>query len=121
LTGHPPFEATTDAKILAQHMQTFPKRPSEITKNPIPPLLEKIVMTCLEKEMDLRYQTVSELANALAEVPLNSVWTQETAQIWWNRYLEAQQIPTKEEEIIPMEMAQAPLSSEAKISGQLRH
>lgn len=121
LTGHPPFEATTDAKILVQHMKTYPKRPSELTKNPIPIVLEKIVMKCLEKDMDRRYQTVSELADALAEVPLDSLWTQETAQAWWNRFLETQQVPTKEEEIVPMKIVQGPFGSDVKISGQLPH
>jgi tRNA A-37 threonylcarbamoyl transferase component Bud32 len=114
LTGHPPFEATSDAKILVQHMKTFPHRPSDLTENNIPPALEKIVMRCLEKDMENRYQSVAELANALIGVGLDPPWTQEDAQGWWERYLVAEQPTTKEEPIVEVEIKE---ESKLNISG----
>jgi serine/threonine-protein kinase len=106
LTGHPPFEATSDAKVLVQHMKTFPHLPSDLTENKIPSALEKIVMRCLEKDIASRFQSISELANALSNVNLDPPWTQEAAQIWWDRYLELEQPNTKEEPIIQIKVSQ---------------
>jgi hypothetical protein len=87
LTGHPPFEGGTDAQTLVEHVNNLPKWPSDQTRQDIPPEFERIVMRCLEKEMDRRYQSSAELCAALDELDREKPWLQNQAREWWNRNL----------------------------------
>ena len=69
LTGKAPFEANDPVAVLIQHVQEPP--PPFRERNPsIPdmPEFEAIAMRCLRKKPDERYQSVSELLQALEEV-----------------------------------------------------
>ena len=46
--------------------------------------LEEIVLRCLEKDPDHRYQEVAELKRALRDVVLEDPWSSERAHEWWN-------------------------------------
>ncbi|MCD6453978.1 MAG: serine/threonine protein kinase, partial [Candidatus Aminicenantes bacterium] len=62
LTGRPPFisEKGSEYEIQKAHIEQLPPRPSSI--NPlIPYKMDKIILKCLEKEPEKRYETVSEL------------------------------------------------------------
>ena len=87
LTGQPPFKGATDAEIILEHMNSLPKWPSEISPFEIPVELERLIMKCLEKSQELRFQSIAEVAEALYKVPLRENWTQEDAVQWWNQYL----------------------------------
>src|SRR4030042_1627896 len=64
-TGIPPFKADTVTGYIQKHTSEKPPLPSRI--NPaIPPAFEKIILKCLEKKRDDRYQTVDELLKDLA-------------------------------------------------------
>jgi serine/threonine protein kinase len=66
LTGENPFDAETRAGIESAFRVRYPKRPSEI--NPmISAKCEKIVMKCLEKRKEQRYQNVHQLRIDLAD------------------------------------------------------
>jgi tetratricopeptide (TPR) repeat protein len=63
-TGIPPFKADTVKGYIQKHTAEKPPLPSRI--NPaIPPACEKIILKCLEKKKEDRYQTVDELLQEL--------------------------------------------------------
>ena len=69
LTGKAPFEANDPVAVLIQHVQEPP--PPFRERNPSTPDMpefEAIAMRCLRKKPDERYQSVSELLQALEEV-----------------------------------------------------
>ncbi len=64
LSGHLPFERESPLATLIAHARETPRGLREF--NPaITPQVEMVVMRCLEKEPDRRFQTASEMVNAL--------------------------------------------------------
>ncbi|MBN2382621.1 protein kinase [bacterium] len=61
LTGKLPFTGDTPIGVLMAHLKTQPPFPRSI-KPELDPELEQIVLKCLEKSPDSRYQTMAELA-----------------------------------------------------------
>lgn len=66
LTGKRPFEAETSSEYVEKHIHETPPSPSK-TNPLIPPFLEKIILKCLEKDRDKRYQSVNEILKDLEE------------------------------------------------------
>lgn len=64
LTGRPPFEAPTSAKVLAMVARQSPVRPSKIDQQ-VPPSLDRICLKCLEKRPEDRYASAKLLAEDL--------------------------------------------------------
>ena len=60
LTGELPFRGATPDQTMDRILDTEPKPPSEIRPE-IPAGLDQIVLRCIEKERDHRYQSVQEL------------------------------------------------------------
>jgi len=83
LTGQLVFEAETSIQMIARHLQSEPRRPSERTQNQIPPALEQLVLRCLAKDPADRPQSAAELARALATIDVRS-WGDEDAAQWWS-------------------------------------
>jgi serine/threonine-protein kinase len=65
LTGSPPFDGTGTGELIAAHMLEDPPRPSSRLPG-LSELLDAIVLRCLEKSPADRFQTMRELADALA-------------------------------------------------------
>lgn len=66
LTGKPPFVGENPVKTIMKHIQDKPPRlKSRLTRLDIPEGLEKIVLHCLEKNPDHRYQNTEELIKDL--------------------------------------------------------
>jgi eukaryotic-like serine/threonine-protein kinase len=66
VTGRLPFTATSVYQILNKQITQVPAAPSEITPEAkVSPHLELIILRCLQKKMDERYQSTAELAEAL--------------------------------------------------------
>ncbi len=83
LTGQPPFSSPSDLQLIVDHVKTPPTPPSRISEMPLPAELDRIVLKCLEKRPEDRFQTATELAEALREVHSDAEWTPEKARAWW--------------------------------------
>jgi serine/threonine protein kinase len=105
LTGHAPFEAPTDIGLIVDHVNTKPKKPSSVIGLRIPEALDGIILKCLEKQQEDRYQNIAELSEALHQVPIEDAWTQEKARDWWksNFQVEGQGPASQSEPIFPTE------------------
>jgi serine/threonine-protein kinase len=73
--------------VIIDHVKTSPKRPSEVTELPIPVELEDVVLRCLEKKPEARFQTALELEAALKSIPFAEPWTRQKAAEWWELHL----------------------------------
>ncbi|HEY9791413.1 MAG TPA: serine/threonine-protein kinase [Candidatus Obscuribacterales bacterium] len=65
LTGEPPFQGATWMDLAAKHQLVPVQPPSALAAN-IPAHLEDIVIKCLAKKPENRYQTVSELVETVS-------------------------------------------------------
>jgi serine/threonine-protein kinase len=74
-SGKVPFDADNFMGILTQHMYKAPAPIRALVPQPqeVPPGLEAIVLKCLSKKSDLRYQTMDELVMDLERVEQGSV------------------------------------------------
>ena len=82
LTGKPVFEAANVYHMIARHLNDPPVPPSRVTTQPVPPLLEDLILSCLRKNPDERPQSAADLTRALAMVPVDP-WTEDQAEAWW--------------------------------------
>lgn len=70
LTGYTPFDADTPLAILMKHLNDPLPLPTQIDST-IPSSLEKIVLKCLAKEPDDRFQSADAMAEALMQAADN--------------------------------------------------
>ncbi len=83
LSGQPPFMADNPLKvIIAQASQEVV--PLRQVNPEIAVELEEIVMRCLEKDADHRFQDVASLQRALRDVVLDEPWSSDLAAEWWS-------------------------------------
>jgi serine/threonine-protein kinase len=68
LTGSLPFEARTPQQMIAAHLAK-PPAPLRGKRADVPVALERVVMHCLEKDPDDRWQTADDMILALEELP----------------------------------------------------
>ena len=83
LTSRPPFESDNPMKVMIAHasQDVVPPRQHNAA---IPRELEEVVLRCLEKDPDHRYQDVATLRRALRDVVLDDPWSSERALDWWS-------------------------------------
>jgi tRNA A-37 threonylcarbamoyl transferase component Bud32 len=84
-TGKAPFEYASPLKVMIAHASEDPEPPRYLNGD-IPAELEEVILRSLEKRPADRYQTVAELREALARVPVDGEWTARMAADWWNNY-----------------------------------
>jgi len=82
LTGKPLFDGRQPIQVILAHAQLAPPPPSELRED-IPADLELVVLRCLAKDPEDRYQDVASLAAALDECEAAGRWTAESAKQWW--------------------------------------
>ncbi|MCA9087858.1 MAG: serine/threonine protein kinase [Planctomycetaceae bacterium] len=83
LTGHVPFDGEQPMKVLLAHLNS-PVPPLNTWGAVVPADLERVILKCLEKSPDDRYQTVGELQSALNRCETANLWTREKARLWWS-------------------------------------
>ncbi len=76
LTGQPPFQRPTVAQLLTAHIAEPVPKPSSI-RNAIPACLDAVVLKCMAKEREDRYQSAAELSEALRETALSDRWAEQ--------------------------------------------
>lgn len=82
LTGRPPFERNCALEVLIAHARDEVTPPSELSPD-VPADLERIVLRCLAKQPEDRYQDMGGLEQAFARCAAADRWTQSCAARWW--------------------------------------
>jgi serine/threonine protein kinase len=86
LTGDQVFERTTLTAILAAHLQDRPIPPCERLGAPVPEVLERLILDCLDKDPANRPQGALALRRALDTVELERPWSEDDARAWWTNH-----------------------------------
>ncbi len=86
LTGQLVFTGETAIQTIMQHVNAVPEPPSVRTELPIPPALDRLILSCLEKEPEHRPANADQLAEMLATCDTEDNWTRERAQRWWETH-----------------------------------
>ncbi|MCB1512768.1 MAG: serine/threonine protein kinase, partial [Hyphomicrobiaceae bacterium] len=84
-TGQPPFAYQSPLKVMIAHASEDPE-PPRLLRPEIPESLEEIILRCLEKRPDDRYQNVTQLHEALEGVATEEPWSNAIASHWWKNY-----------------------------------
>ena len=84
MTGQLPFDRESAVQMLHAHAYE-PLLPSDGFKESVPADLQLVILRCLEKEPDRRYQDAVTLEKALAACEGANLWTREKAEEWWRR------------------------------------
>jgi serine/threonine-protein kinase len=82
LTGRPPFEGTNPMEVIIAHARDEVARPSQHQAD-VPADVEQVILRCLAKSPQDRFQDVDSLEQALAECASADQWTQSAAARWW--------------------------------------
>lgn len=82
LAGRAPFTGENVIKVILAHAHQPPEPPSRVNPT-VPADLEAIVMRCLSKRPDERYQSAADLRRALLACRDAGRWTREAATAWW--------------------------------------
>ena len=69
-TGRLPFVADSTMGVLTRHLTETPELPSRL--NNVDPATERMIMRCMEKRREARYQSMTEVADALRSLPLTA-------------------------------------------------
>jgi serine/threonine-protein kinase len=83
LTGVPPFPDGNPLEVIIAHVHDEVVPPSQHQPD-VPADLEQIVLRCLAKSPEDRFQDVESLEQALAECDVADRWTHADAARWWN-------------------------------------
>ena len=86
LTRERVFEAENRADMLVMHAHQRPVPPSKRAGISVPPQLEEIILSCLEKNPNKRPQTARELGDKLRELGLDKAWTRSRREAWWQEH-----------------------------------
>jgi eukaryotic-like serine/threonine-protein kinase len=87
LTGQLVFEAETPMKMLMQHVHAQPVPPSQRTELPIPRELDELVLSCLQKDPNMRPQSAEELLRMCDGSRVCKNWNEAAAKRWWQTHL----------------------------------
>jgi len=80
VTGRPPFEGDTPFSVAYKHRHEAPEDPRKFNPH-LPDVLNRVILRCLEKDREARFQTAQELLadleNIESEVPVSAetAWT----------------------------------------------
>jgi serine/threonine protein kinase len=72
VTGRVPFEGQTPLSIAVKHKNEFPKDPRELNAQ-VPQELSRIILTCLKKAKEERYQNVELVYSELGRIETSSI------------------------------------------------
>jgi serine/threonine protein kinase len=75
VTGNVPFDGETPLSIAVKHTTQNPQDPKEMNAQ-IPEELSRVILTCMEKDREKRYQSTKQLLEELDRVEKNIPYTQ---------------------------------------------
>jgi serine/threonine-protein kinase len=82
ITGRPPFEGSNPLEVMIAHAHDEVVPPSQLRAG-VPADLEGVILRCLAKRPEDRFQNAESLEQALAECAAADQWTQSQAARWW--------------------------------------
>jgi hypothetical protein len=82
VTGRAPFDDEQPMRVIIAHAHDPVVPPSQIHPD-VPEDLELIILRCLQKNPDNRYQSAADLATALDDCNDYGHWTRDDARRWW--------------------------------------
>jgi eukaryotic-like serine/threonine-protein kinase len=85
LTGRPPFQKATTLQLLFAHVRE-PVKPLTEIRPEIPTDVQAVVLKCLEKDRERRFQDITALDHALADCQRGEPWTEAQAAEWWRSH-----------------------------------
>jgi serine/threonine protein kinase len=65
LTGQTPFDSNMTYEVLDMVQNKLPERPSDISKYPVPKILEDLCMKCLKKDPAARPESMTQVIRTL--------------------------------------------------------
>jgi len=83
LTGAHVFDGATLIEICSHHLHTAPLPPSSRLGQPVPSKLERVVLSCLEKDPEKRPSSAHDLAAAILVCDDVGEWGEREALAWW--------------------------------------
>src|SRR5207237_20343 len=84
MTGKLPFDRLSTLQMLHAHAYE-PLVPSREFQEVVPEDLQQVVLRCLEKDPERRYQDAESLEKAFAACESTTPWTAERAEEWWRQ------------------------------------
>jgi serine/threonine protein kinase len=78
VTGQPPFEGDTPFSVANKHRHEAPEDPQKFNPH-VPDALNRMILRCLEKDREARYQTAQELLADLEKMESGAPVSAETA------------------------------------------
>jgi serine/threonine-protein kinase len=85
VSGRPPFLGSDSMAVMVAHARD-PVVPPSRHRVGVPADLEEIIMRCLEKDPEERFQNAQDLARALLACADAEGWSAEQAAAWWNEH-----------------------------------
>jgi serine/threonine protein kinase len=86
LTGRNIFDAESVLDLYSKQISEAPVSPRQYVSGTLSPELEETILRCLDKEPNLRPQSVTELRALLMTSPQALEWTPELRLAWWVDY-----------------------------------
>ncbi|MFC1610532.1 serine/threonine-protein kinase [Myxococcota bacterium] len=95
ITGEPVFRAPTARAVMLRHITASPRKPSSVARQPVPRILDQLVLRCLEKEPLLRPKSMSQVASELRKVAaVVGIDLEETTEHSVSRWRALERLPT---------------------------
>lgn len=82
VTGDPPFHRDQVLDILRAHHEEAVLPPSQLVAD-LPPDVEAIILKCLAKRPEDRFQSIREVEKVLSECSVAGQWGENEARQWW--------------------------------------
>jgi len=82
LAGRPPFDRTNSMEVMIAQVRDEVMPPSK-HQSDVPADLERVILRCLAKLPEDRFQDINGLEQALAQCTAANQWTQAHAARWW--------------------------------------
>jgi serine/threonine-protein kinase len=98
LSGHPPFERSSPVDVMIAHARDEVVPLSTLQRD-VPADLEQIIVRCLAKGPEDRFQDAGSLEKALAECSAADQWSQLDAARWWRQHQQSATITGDESDV----------------------